>query len=97
MALLLISSVDPGRLPRSFRRLGCSVAQRRRAKSRDRGGQDLGIFEAADHGPGGAMLRYGKPAPDFTLPDTEDRPVRLGDHRGKDVVLVFYCYDWGSI
>jgi peroxiredoxin len=35
------------------------------------------------------MLRYGKPAPDFTLPSTEDR--------GQDVVLVFYCFDWGSI
>jgi peroxiredoxin Q/BCP len=43
------------------------------------------------------MVRYGKPAPDFTLPDPEDRPVTLAQHRGKDVVLVFYCYDWGSI
>jgi len=42
-------------------------------------------------------VRYAKPAPDFTLPDTEDRPVHLADFRGKDVVLVFYCYDWGSI
>jgi peroxiredoxin len=43
------------------------------------------------------MLRYGKPAPDFTLPDPDDRPVSLTAQRGKDVVLVFYCYDWGSI
>jgi peroxiredoxin Q/BCP len=43
------------------------------------------------------MVRYGKPAPDFTLPDIQDRPVTLAEHRGKDVVLVFYCYDWGSI
>jgi peroxiredoxin Q/BCP len=43
------------------------------------------------------MVRYGKPAPDFSLPDTEDRPIGLAEYRGKDVVLVFYCYDWGSI
>ncbi len=43
------------------------------------------------------MVRYGKPAPDFALPSTEGRPMTLGEFRGKDVVLVFYCYDWGSI
>jgi peroxiredoxin len=43
------------------------------------------------------MVRYGKPAPEFSLPSTEGRPMTLGEFRGKDVVLVFYCYDWGSI
>jgi len=43
------------------------------------------------------MVRYGKPAPDFSLPSTEDRPITLAEYQGKDVVLVFYCYDWGSI
>jgi len=43
------------------------------------------------------MLRYGQPAPDFSLPSTEGRPLTLSEFRGKDVVLVFYCYDWGSI
>ena len=43
------------------------------------------------------MLRYAKPAPDFSLPSTADRPITLSEHRGKDVVLVFYCFDWGSI
>ena len=43
------------------------------------------------------MLRYGKPAHDFTLPSTEDRPISLAEFRGQDVVLVFYCFDWGSI
>lgn len=42
-------------------------------------------------------LRYGQPAPDFTLPSTLDRPVTLGELRGRDVVLAFYCFDWGSI
>ena len=43
------------------------------------------------------MLRYAKPAPDFSLPSTADRPITLSEYRGKDVVLVFYCFDWGSI
>ncbi len=44
-------------------------------------------------------LRYGQPAPDFTLPATGggNAEVRLSGLRGRDVVLVFYCYDWGSI
>ena len=43
------------------------------------------------------MLNVGQPAPDFSLPSTEGRPLTLSEFRGKDVVLVFYCYDWGSI
>lgn len=43
------------------------------------------------------MLRYGKPAPEFTLPSSEGRETSLSDFRGKDVVLIFYCYAWGSI
>ena len=43
------------------------------------------------------MVRYGQPAPDFTLPSTENRDITLSEYRGKDVVLVFYCLDWGSI
>ncbi len=36
-------------------------------------------------------LKVGDPAPDFTLPDQENRPVRLSDFRGKkNVVLAFY-------
>ena len=42
-------------------------------------------------------LRYGQPAPDFTLPATGGAQVHLTDLRGRDVVLVFYCYDWGGI
>ena len=42
-------------------------------------------------------LRFGQPAPDFSLPATTGGEVRLADFRGRDVVLIFYCFDWGSI
>lgn len=39
-------------------------------------------------------LPVGAPAPDFTLPDAEGRPITLSQYRGKTVVLVFYPLDW---
>ncbi|MBI1961853.1 MAG: redoxin domain-containing protein [Candidatus Rokubacteria bacterium] len=43
-------------------------------------------------------LRFGQPAPDFALPGTGGGEVRLSGFRGTaDVVLVFYCYDFGNI
>jgi peroxiredoxin Q/BCP len=38
-------------------------------------------------------LAPGQPAPDFTLPDAQSRPVSLHDFRGKKVVLFFYPKD----
>jgi cytochrome oxidase Cu insertion factor (SCO1/SenC/PrrC family) len=36
-------------------------------------------------------LKVGDPAPDFTLPDTGGKPVKLSDFKGKkSVVLAFY-------
>jgi thioredoxin-dependent peroxiredoxin len=35
-------------------------------------------------------LQPGDPAPDFTLPDADGRPVSLSDHRGRKVVVYFY-------
>ncbi|MEU1735850.1 peroxiredoxin [Streptosporangium sp. NPDC020145] len=32
----------------------------------------------------------GSPAPDFALKDQHGTPVKLSDHRGKKVVLIFY-------
>ena len=40
--------------------------------------------------PGVAPAALGKPAPDFTLPDIDGRPVRLADFRGKLVVLEWF-------
>lgn len=42
-------------------------------------------------------LRYGAPAPDFTLPSTGGGTVTLAELKGRDIALVFYCYDFGGI
>jgi len=43
-------------------------------------------------------LRYGQPAPDFSLPSTLGHEVTLQQFKGQaDVVLVFFCYAWGGI
>lgn len=43
-------------------------------------------------------LRYGQPAPEFSLPSSLGRPVALADFRGQaDVVVAFFCYAWGGI
>ncbi len=40
-------------------------------------------------------LVIGRRAPDFTLPATGGKSVRLSDFRGKrQVALAFYCLDW---
>ncbi len=46
---------------------------------------------------GVTTLKWGQPAPDFELPSTEGRAISLRELRGRDVVLGFYCYDWGGI
>ena len=35
-------------------------------------------------------LAPGDPAPDFTLPDADGKPVALADYRGRKVVVYFY-------
>jgi peroxiredoxin Q/BCP len=35
-------------------------------------------------------LAPGDPAPDFTLPDADDKPVSLSDLRGRKVIVYFY-------
>ncbi|RYE10673.1 MAG: peroxiredoxin [Hyphomicrobiales bacterium] len=39
------------------------------------------------------MLEIGKTAPDFTLPDDRGGTFKLSAHRGKPVVVEFYCED----
>ena len=42
-----------------------------------------------------SALVVGRPAPDFTLPDSAGRQVTLSDYRGKKpVLLVFYRGYW---
>lgn len=36
------------------------------------------------------MIQIGQLAPDFTLYNTEKQPVTLSEHRGKNVVLLFF-------
>jgi len=40
--------------------------------------------------PGAKQAALGELAPDFTLPDLDGKPVRLGDFRGKTVVLEWF-------
>jgi peroxiredoxin Q/BCP len=39
------------------------------------------------------MLEPGSKAPDFTLPSDKGGTFRLSDHRGRPVVVEFYCED----
>jgi peroxiredoxin Q/BCP len=39
------------------------------------------------------MLEIGQRAPDFSLPDDRGGNFKLSDHRGKPVVVEFYCED----
>ncbi len=38
-------------------------------------------------------LQIGNPAPDFTLPDQDGKPVKLSSFRGRRVVIYFYPKD----
>jgi cytochrome oxidase Cu insertion factor (SCO1/SenC/PrrC family) len=52
-----------------------------------------GILAAQPPGitPPKTPLKVGDMAPDFTLPDTDNKPVKLSDFRGKKtVVLAFF-------
>lgn len=48
-----------------------------------------GLF--AQQPPPQTAVKVGDTAPDFTLPDTNNKPVKLSDFRGKkNVVLAFF-------
>ena len=49
------------------------------------------VLSAQQITPPKTNLKVGDEAPDFTLPDTDNKPVKLSDFRGKKtVVLAFY-------
>jgi peroxiredoxin len=39
-------------------------------------------------------IHVGDAAPDFTLKTQDDKDWKLSDHKGKNVVLLFYPLDW---
>ncbi len=51
----------------------------------------LALAAGAGSAPAQTKLKVGDTAPDFTLPATNGKTVRLSDYRGKkNVVLAFY-------
>lgn len=51
----------------------------------------VSIFAQATPAPPTTHLKVGMPAPDFSLNNTEGKPVKLSDFKGKkNVVLAFY-------
>ncbi|MBL0886171.1 peroxiredoxin [Myceligenerans indicum] len=52
------------------------------------------LAPAADAAP---AIGPGRPAPDFTLPDTHGTPVHLADLRGQTTLVVFYPFAFSGI
>ena len=49
------------------------------------------VLSIAQNAPQHTSLKVGDVAPDFTLPDNNNKPVKLSDFRGKkNVVLAFF-------
>src|SRR5277367_1437402 len=47
--------------------------------------------------PGASVIKPGATAPEFSLPSGPEQTLRLSQHRGHPVVLVFYPADWSPV
>jgi len=43
------------------------------------------------------VLKIGQEAPDFVLNSHLEKPVRLSDYRGKNVVMAFFPLAWTPV
>ena len=48
------------------------------------------VLPAQQVAPPKTNLKVGDEAPDFTLPDTSNKPVKLSDFRGKKIVILAF-------
>lgn len=48
------------------------------------------LLPAQQTAPPKTTLQFGQDAPDFTLPDSDGKPVKLSDYHGKKIVVLAF-------